>query len=236
MNNNRQTKKDYNKALELAMQLDEYNNGVLCSGPAVSIFTPVDGLVLDGGAAPPLDIRATVLDLFAITQVEFFVDGASIGIDNNPADGWSINWDWTGAGEGDHVITAVATNANPAGAETGSADVTVTVDLVADVPIHVANLEVETATGNGGKWTATVTANIVDDLDNAVADATVTGVWANGTVSSCTTNGSGTCVVSIGNNKNTASTSFTVTGVTHATFVYDSSANVVGDTGDIFKP
>jgi hypothetical protein len=243
LNNNRQTKQDYNRALELAAQLDQYNNGELCSGPGVSIESPVGGHVLTDPAALPLPISATVVDVFGIAQVEFFVDGVSIGVDNDANGGWSATWDWanwdggTPDNEGDHVITAVATNTNPAGAETGSADVTVTVDLVADVPIHVVSLASAVAPDKGGKWTATVTATIVDNLNGAVENATVTGVWGDGSVGSCITAGTaGACDVSITNNKNTVSTSFTVTDVTHPAFVYDSSANVVSDTGPISPP
>ena len=233
MNNNRQTKRDYNKALELATLLDQYNNGELCVGPAVSIESPVDGTVLIDLLATPLTIEATVLDLYEITQVEFFVDGGSIGVDTDLAGGWSVNWDWTGAGEGDHVITAVATNTQ---AESGSADVTVTVDLVADIPIHVAGLTGNATPDKGGKWTATVSAAIVDGDGTPVDGATVTGVWADGSGSSCETSG-GSCDVSYNANKNTASTSFTVTDVTHPTFVYDPSANPPGsDTVTISQP
>jgi hypothetical protein len=213
--------------------LDEYNNGELCSGPAVAIETPVDGLVLDDSSTPPLTIEASVLDLFGIAQVEFFVDGASIGVDTDIAGGWSASWDWTDASEGDHVVTAVATNTN---AESGSADVTVTVDLVADVPIHVAYLGWSRTADKGGKWTATVTTAIVDSANANVEDATVTGVWLDGSVASCTTNALGVCDVSSNNNKNTVETSFTVTDVSHATFVYDPSANVANDTGTIPAP
>jgi hypothetical protein len=155
-----------------------------------------------------------------VTQVEFLVDGVSLGIDTDDSDGWSMTWNWTGAAEGNHTITAIATNDL---AETGSADVVVVVDLLADVFMHVASLTGSSQTDKGGKWIATVTAAIVDDLNNPVEGATVIGTWDSGAAGSCTTGASGACDISFTNNKNATSATFTVTDVTHATFVYDAT-------------
>jgi hypothetical protein len=62
------------------------------------------------------------------------------------------------------------------------ADVNVVVDQVVDVPMHVASLGTGTQSANGGKWIATVTAEIKDGYGNAAVDATVFGVWSNGSI------------------------------------------------------
>ncbi|HPV08964.1 MAG TPA: Ig-like domain-containing protein, partial [Aggregatilineales bacterium] len=55
-------------------------------------------------------IIASATDDGTVTRVEFFVDGTSIGADENGADGWSVDWDTTGDVDGWHVLTAKATD------------------------------------------------------------------------------------------------------------------------------
>jgi hypothetical protein len=97
-----------------------------------------------------------------------------------------------------------------------------------DEPLmHVGDLD-GTAINLGNRWRAEVTITVHDADHDPVADATVSGSWiagASGTAV-CTTNGSGVCTVTSPLvNKNRSPITFTVDGVTHATFVYDSSDN-----------
>jgi hypothetical protein len=215
---------DYQLALDLANTLDLYNNGELCVGPGVSISNPNDGTTFVEGDLSPVTIVVLVQDANEIIQVEFLVDGTSLGEDTDGSDGWTMAWDWSAAGEGSHIIEAIATNDLD---EEGSADVVVVVDLVADVFMHVADLGDPLATepGKAGKWDAFVTPLILDGGDAPVAGATVFGVWSNGKIGSCTTDATGMCGISITNNKKVLEITFTVTDVTHNTFIYDPSAD-----------
>lgn len=82
-------------------------------------------------------------------------------------------------------------------------------------------------TSNGSTWTAHATIVVRDASNNLVSGATVSGSWTTGSSSGpCITNGTGQCTISAGGiPKRNSATTFTVTGVTHASLVYDSSAN-----------
>ena len=211
---------DYNLALNLANGLDLYNNGYLCVGPAVSFISPVGGTVFGTGDPTTVTVEVSVQDMNGIDRVDFYVDGAYLDSDLDGNDGWTASWNWSLEADGSLIIEAIAFTLD----ESGSADVTVFVDLVPDVPMYVDDITTATEPGKNGKWDAIVTPFINDGGASAVDGATVYGVWENGTFGSCTTDGTGTCDISI-TNKNVTSTSFTVTDVTHAAFVYDASLN-----------
>ena len=72
-------------------------------------------------------------------------------------------------------------------------------------------------------WSATVTVLVGDTNGRPVANATVAGTWSAGTgAGSCTTGASGQCSVTVNgvNSKKTASVTYTVDGVTHASLQY----------------
>lgn len=75
--------------------------------PTVAITAPLDGDPVAGASVP---VSADAGDDFGVTQVEFFADGGSIGIDNNAADGWSVTWDTTALCNGAHNVSATATD------------------------------------------------------------------------------------------------------------------------------
>ncbi len=90
--------------------------------PTVTVTAPADGATVSGATT----VTADATDPDGVTQVEFFVDGTSIGVDTTEGDGWSVSWDTTTTGDGAAVsVTAAATDT--LGAE-GSNNVTVTVD------------------------------------------------------------------------------------------------------------
>ena len=90
---------------------------------SVSIDAPVDGDTVTDTTS----ISATATE--GTTSVEFLLDDTTIAIDSDSSDGWSVSWDTTTASEGDHTLTATATD--DAG-QTASASITVTVDNIAD--------------------------------------------------------------------------------------------------------
>jgi hypothetical protein len=92
--------------------------------------------------------------------------------------------------------------------------------------MHIGDLDAS-AVSMRRNWTATVTATVRDSAAGLVSNATMTGSWKSGIVSTCTTAADGTCSVTTttkGKNEQ-----FTVTGVTHATLTYDPLANTDPD-------
>ena len=88
--------------------------------PLVNITSPSDGLVIGSAAILPINANATDLD-GTITQVEFFVDGQSIGVDTDAPFSIFYNMNQDGL----HEIIAVATD--DGGCSTPSETVTVQV-------------------------------------------------------------------------------------------------------------
>lgn len=73
-------------------------------------------------------------------------------------------------------------------------------------------------------WKATITIQVHDANEAPVADATVTGAWANGITgtASCTTDAAGRCTVNANKIINTVSSvTFTVTNISHTTLTYN---------------
>ncbi|MFC4401114.1 Ig-like domain-containing protein, partial [Mariniflexile soesokkakense] len=86
--------------------------------PTVSITSPTDGSGFANGSSVSIEANASDSD-GNVVQVEFFVDGVSVGVDNTSP--YSVNWT---IGTGSFSLTAVATdNDNQA---TTSAAVTIT--------------------------------------------------------------------------------------------------------------
>lgn len=91
------------------------------TGPAVSITAPTTGAVL---TAPNVTISAAASDSGSgVRQVAFFVDNTALGTSSTAP--YQIRWRARNSGSGQHVLTAVATDA--AGNAATSAPVTVTV-------------------------------------------------------------------------------------------------------------
>jgi len=87
----------------------------------VTITSPADGATVSGSVS----ITADATDDQSVTQVQFFVDGASVGVDSNSSDGWSAAWGSTTATDGTHTLRATATDTI---GQTGSTSITVSVN------------------------------------------------------------------------------------------------------------
>jgi hypothetical protein len=70
-------------------------------------------------------ITADASDDVAVVQVEFLVDGSSLGVDSDGGDGWSVDWDTTLAPDGAVSVTAIATDTAD---QTGTDSIAVSVD------------------------------------------------------------------------------------------------------------
>jgi hypothetical protein len=93
--------------------------------------------------------------------------------------------------------------------------------------MHVGNLDGATTSAKN-KWEAKVTILVHDGYENPLANASVSGVWSNGTsgTASCITNASGTCqVTKSGLNSRTTSVTFSVSDVSLSGLTYNAAAN-----------
>jgi hypothetical protein len=79
----------------------------------------------------------------------------------------------------------------------------------------------------GRQWTALITNRVVSNLGTPVAGATVSGEWRGGGTSSCVTNATGSCDVSITSGK--SAMIWTVVSVTHPTLTYTPAQNADPD-------
>ncbi len=64
------------------------NLGPTENPPTVNVTDPAEGATVSGTSVP---VAATASDDNGVTQVEFFVDGGSIGVDTDGTDGWSAS-------------------------------------------------------------------------------------------------------------------------------------------------
>jgi hypothetical protein len=190
--------------------------------PTVALATPAEGATVTGTVL----VAATAGDDHGVAQVEFFVDGASIGVATTaPYEG---TWNTTTYADGMHAVKAVATDTIGQTAEDAS---TVT---VRNTPVasksHVGDLD-GTRTVTSRNWRADVTITVLDDLGAPVAGATVTGSWSRGGkgTQKCATDAAGRCGVYRTLSNLLSRTVWTVGGVSHATLVYDPTANTDPD-------
>ena len=106
-------------------------NGTVDNAPTVTITDPTNGATVSGGVS----VTANASDDNGVTQVEFFVDSGSIGVDTTAP--YSASWDTTAYSDGAHTVSAVATDTI---GQTGSDSVGVTVQNAAPGTIHVYDL------------------------------------------------------------------------------------------------
>ncbi len=190
--------------------------------PTVNVSNPAEGATVSGASVL---ISATASDDNGITQVEFFVNNASIGVDTSSP--YSVNWDSTTVANGAQVIRATATDSI---GQTASFSNNVTVNNeTGATTIHTGDLDGSSVgSGRGGKWDATVTITVHDAADDAVDGSTVEGAWSSGATGSgsCVTDNSGTCSIAINEIKRSSSSvTFSVTSITRAGSIYDDSVN-----------
>ncbi|MFC1923843.1 C25 family cysteine peptidase [Chloroflexota bacterium] len=94
--------------------------------------------------------------------------------------------------------------------------------------IHVGDLDGSSSPGKKNRWDATITVIVLDDYGDPVSGATVTGDWSDGATgsSSDVTNAEGQCEITKSNIKTDVdAVKFTITGVQHDSYNYDSGNN-----------
>ena len=198
-------------------------NTVVDNPPTVSITSPSNGATVSGS----VNITANASDDNGVTGVEFFVDGASLGVDTSAP--YSVSWDTTSYGDGAHTVSATATDT---ASQTGSASVNVTVqNTVASGTMHVSAINMS-YTSQGPNRTVYTAVTIVDENGAPVAGATIDislAIPGAGTATgSAITGADGTATFSY-KSKNTGTYTATVTNVSHSSYTYDPGANVVNN-------
>ena len=94
--------------------------------------------------------------------------------------------------------------------------------------IHIGDLDGIGTNVNRKNWSASVTVFVHDSTENPLSGVTVTGAWGSGVsgATTCTTDGSGSCVIVSSNiNKNNTTANFTVLDASASGFIYTSGSN-----------
>ncbi|MFT4738392.1 MAG: beta-glucanase (GH16 family) [Paraglaciecola sp.] len=210
--------------------LDSYilgTGGPVNSAPTVSITAPGDGSSFADGTNVSIAAAAADSD-GSVSQVEFFVNGNSVGVDTSSP--YDINWT---IGVGTYDITAVATDNESA--STTSSGVTVTGQSSGPSnEVYVSSIVTGTQSAGRGNSNGTATVTILDNNGSPVANASVTGTFS-GTfteTASGTTGSNGTVTVTTsGSAKGGLVVNFCVDDVTHGSLTYNSLLNLVTCTG-----
>ena len=137
--------------------------------PTVAIDVPSAGEVVTG----TVTVAGTSNDDDAVTEVEVFINGLSLGATTPDGNGdWSLPWDTTAGPDGGYTLVARATDS--IGQQTDSDAVQVDVDnSTGSTTMHVAGLVGSASGSNGKKWTASATVDIVDSNGAPVQGAGV---------------------------------------------------------------
>jgi hypothetical protein len=104
-----------------------------------------------------IDIEATADDAVGVTEVEFFVDGTSVGTDSSSP--YTASWDTSTVDDGDHEITAVARDA--AGNSGTSAPVTAAVRNQLEFAVTLSGEQEFPVTGSAGSAAGTISVDAV---------------------------------------------------------------------------
>ena len=134
--------------------------------PTVSITSPAEAATVLG----TIDITASAADVTSgVIQVEFFVDGTSIGIDTTFP--YSMSWDTTTVTNGNHALTANAVDG------AGNIDTSTSVVVAVNNPtVTTAGVDSITYQLEGGKSDnkhLNIIVHVIDGLGSSVSDASV---------------------------------------------------------------
>lgn len=111
------------------------------TAPSVQITSPINGATISGSQI----VTANATDAQGISNVQFKLDGANLGSADTTAP-YSVTWDTTGVANGNHTLTAVATNTS--NLSTTSTSVAINVNNFVPPPVTnnlIPNPSVETS-------------------------------------------------------------------------------------------
>jgi PKD repeat protein len=91
---------------QLGTNVDVTNTALEDTGDFLNVWVvaPEAGDLVSG----IVEIRAAPEASVTVDEIEFFVNGTSIGTDTDGSDGWTIDWDTTELANGDYALAAVA--------------------------------------------------------------------------------------------------------------------------------
>lgn len=224
------------------------------AAPQVTIDFPAEGATVSGTVV----ITGTASDDQGLEPLEVTVGGASLTVVQSE-DNWSASWDTTVFDNGNHTITATATDSIGQTTIT-TRSVTVSNQVASDTSMHVAALT-KGSSVKGKNWTATANVQVQDSTGEPVDGVTVTVSFESPATASlaakggspgppggggggdggadagelsCITAADGWCSVST--KASGDSVKFTVTHLSKAGWTYDSSANAVSLEILVTKP
>ena len=175
------------------------------TAPAVTISSPSDGASFSSGTSISFSGSASDEEDGDLTGSLVWTSS----LDGQIGNGGSFS---AVLSDGTHEITA---SASDSGDLTGTDTITVEVQPVAGSTVTVASLADSSTPINRNFWRASVTATI----DPALSGAVVSGTWSSGGSSSCTTDSSGQCTVTVLVRRQPSAT-FTVDDVALAGYDY----------------
>lgn len=176
------------------------------TSPTVSISSPANNTSFDSGASISFSGSATDVEDGDLTSSLVWTSS----LDGQIGTGGSFS---KVLSDGTHTITASITDS---GGLTVSASITVVVEPATGGTVTVTNLAGSSSTINKNFWRATV----VVMIDPALSGAVVTGTWSSGASTSCTTDASGKCTVSVSVRTKESSITYTVSDVALAGYTY----------------
>ena len=133
-----------------------YTDGSHAIAPTVAVSAPAPGAMVTGSA---VNLAAAASDDGAVSQVQFFVDGVSVGSASQAP--WKVTWNSASVANGSHTITAKATD--NAGNSTTSAGVAVTVNNYPP-PTSAITSPANNATGLKGTVSVTTSETVASGL------------------------------------------------------------------------
>lgn len=220
-----------------------YNTNFVTSDVAGDYFHPsVTGLAkLAAGtwdvgywaAGAPLPNQAPLASFtYACSDLSCTFNGSA----SSDSDGSVVAFDWQ---FGDGALASGATTGHTFGAggtytvsltvhdddgATAATGQSVTVSAPSAVQFGIESLSGLGSPRRGG-WTATVTVTLMDSNGRPVNGAVVSGTWSTGATGTCTTDASSSCSFSVNVGKKTASVTWSVLTIVHATLTYDPAMN-----------
>jgi len=175
-----------------------YGGGGTCPAPTVSVQSP--GTTVD--RTVKLTANPQVPGGVTVTQVDFLIDGASVG--KATAAPYSIDWDSTTVADGHHTLTATVTDSQGQSGTSAGLAITVDNNPVFTVTMQAAqNISVIPAPSS----TATGTANLTVKLANGAVSGKVTlsGVTATAvTINEAFAGNTGASLITLAANAGTA--------------------------------
>lgn len=209
------------------LQLLRWNFASSNNPPTVSVTSPANGASFNDGETVTITADASDGD-GSVSQVEFFVNGSSIGVDTSSP--YSINWT---IGVASYDLTAVATDNESA--TTTSSVVSVTGNSTGTpTEAYVNSIVTDHLNVGKGRKRGIATVTILDNMGNPVTNASVTGTFSgtfNETVSGTTGTNGNVELQTSSTAKGGVTVNLCVDNVTHGSLIYNSSLNVITCTG-----